>query len=280
MSGIGSQIIGKSKQTDQLRKLIVRLAASTKNVAIIGESGSGKTTIAALLGAARGFTTIFLSHQQSESELNVALSSITNESVLFENIEKAGFQIQEIVCRFMGAKGKNVRIIATLSATPDQLLQERTIIDGLAASLKQFESIAIRPLREHPEDILLLVRHFGGGLTIDINTIDALVNHPWPGNISQLRSIVERCVSAVSDNKFELPPEFVDERTELARTVGGLMGSDKVVLDKSLDAMEGTIIRRALERFGFNESLAAQFLGMSDQVFVQKLRRLITIPQR
>jgi DNA-binding NtrC family response regulator len=279
MSG-GFQIIGKSKQTEQLRKLIARLAASKTSVTIAGESGSGKTTVASMIGSSRGFTTISLSHQQKEDELKAVLSSIATETVLIENIEDAGFRNQSVICTFLERDCTNVQVLVTLSAAPRELLKQQRISDNLASHLKRFETVAISPLREHPEDIPFLVRHFGEGLTIDINTIDSLVNHPWPGNISQLRSIVERCVSAGEGNKFELPPEFVDERTELAKTVSGLLGRDKVVLDKSLDAMEGTLIRRALERFGFNESLAAQFLGMTDQVFLQKLRRLVISHQR
>jgi DNA-binding NtrC family response regulator len=56
--------------------------------------------------------------------------------------------------------------------------------------------------------------------------------------------------------------------------VSGLMESQKPVLDKSLDVIENAIIRRTLERFGFNESKAAQFLGMTEHSFGQKIMRL------
>jgi DNA-binding NtrC family response regulator len=52
------------------------------------------------------------------------------------------------------------------------------------------------------------------------------------------------------------------------------MGNAKPQLDKSLDAIEGTIIRRVLDRFGQDEKRAAEFLGMTQQVFGQKMKQI------
>ncbi len=265
--------IGKSKHAEQLRKLIATLAASRKDALIVGEAGTGKSTVADHIAGGE-LLAIFDLVAQHELELQTALSNISSGSVLFENLQEAGFRVQNAVLTFIEHRPKNVRIMATLSTATKELLLLRKLSESLCARINGFEQIEIRPLRERPEDIPLLVKHFARGLTIDINTLDTLVNLQWKGNIRQLKSVIEQCISGATDGKFVLPDELVDERTEVAKMVSGLMESQKSVLDKSLDVMENTIIRRTLERFGFDESQSAEFLGMTEQTFGQKLKRL------
>jgi DNA-binding NtrC family response regulator len=266
-------IVGKSKHVEQLRKLIAKLAASRKDALIIGEAGVGKSTAACLIASLETPITFGLACHD-EMELQTALAAITNGTVLFEDLDEAGFRNQEIVMGFVATRPKAVRVMATVSMPTEELLLQRKLTENLSATLISFEKVEIRPLRERPEDIPLFVKHFANGLIIDINTLDTLVKLPWNENVRQLKSIVERCISSAQDGKFVLPEELVDERTDVAKMVSGLMESQKPVLDKSLDVIENAIIRRTLERFGFSESKAAQFLGMTDHAFVQKIRRL------
>jgi len=71
-----------------------------------------------------------------------------------------------------------------------------------------------------------------------------------------------------------LPPELVDEKTEVVKMINNIMAGQEFVLDKSLDVIEKGIIERSLEKFGFNQSKAAAFLGMTEQTFRYKLKRL------
>ena len=71
-----------------------------------------------------------------------------------------------------------------------------------------------------------------------------------------------------------LPPELVDEKTEVVKMINNIMAGQEFVLDKSLDVIEKGIIERSLDKFGFNQSKAAQFLGMTEQTFRYKLKRL------
>jgi len=267
------QIVGKSKHVEQLRKLIAKLSTSGKDTLIVGEPGVGKTTVASLV-ASLEIPTSFRLAGQDELELQTSLAAISSGTVLFEDVDQAGFRNQEIVLEFIATRPKAVRVISTVCLPTKELLSQRKLTENLCARLNGFEMVEIRPLRERPEDIPLLVKHFANGLVIDINTLETLVKLPWNENIRQLKSVIDRCVSSAQDGKFMLPEEFVDERTEVAKMVSGLMEGQRPVLDKSLDVIENTIIRRTLERFGFNESKAAQFLGLTDHVFGQKVERL------
>jgi DNA-binding NtrC family response regulator len=77
-----------------------------------------------------------------------------------------------------------------------------------------------------------------------------------------------------NEGRFMLPPELVDEKTEVVKMINNIMAGQEFILDKSLDVIEKGIIERSLEKFGFNQSKAAQFLGMTEQTFRYKLKRL------
>lgn len=266
-------IIGKSKHVERLRKLVAKLAANRKDVLVVGEAGVGKTTIASSIAASERTILCHLANI-GDSALEKLLSEAMNGTVLIEELEHASFRVQELIARFVASHPMGVRVIVTTRCSLEKLLLQRKLVDNLHIHLAQFEEVGILPLRERPEDIPLFVKHFAHGLAIDINNLEALVKFPWEENVRQLKSVVDRCISSAVDGRFELPEELVDERTEVAKMVGELMEGQKPILDKSLDLIEGTIISRTLERFGFNEPKAAQFLGMTEQVFGQKLKRL------
>ena len=92
-------------------------------------------------------------------------------TVLIEEIEEASFRNQMKILTFINERKTrriggdtqepvNIRLIVTLKADPAELLEKRKLLEDLYAKLLEFEKIEIPPLRERPEDIPLLVRHF------------------------------------------------------------------------------------------------------------------------
>jgi DNA-binding NtrC family response regulator len=272
-------IAGKSKHVEQLRKLVAKLCSNRRDVLVVGESGVGKTTIATIL-AGNDVLHVFDVASEQEESLQAKLSGLSNGTILFERMEEAAYRVQDAIMAFLERRPQGVRAVVTACASTKVLVANRKLTENLCARINGFERIEILPLRERREDIPQLVKQLANGLTIDINTLDTLVNLPWRENIRELKSVIEKCLSTSSDGRFVLPEELVDERTEVAKMVTGLMESQRPVLDKSLDVIENKIIRRTLERFGFNEAKAAQFLGMSENVFGQKLRKLATIEMK
>jgi DNA-binding NtrC family response regulator len=215
-------------------------------------------------------------------------------TVLIEEIEEASFRNQMKILNFIneritrrigGEKNESVdiRLIMTMKASPAELLEKRKLLEDLYGKILEFEQIEIPPLRTRPEDIPLLVKHFTseickelgiGDLIIDINAIDVLVRQPWRENIRELKAVVDKCVLFSNEGRFMLPPELVDEKTEVVKMINNIMAGQEFVLDKSLDIIEKGIIERSLEKFGFNQSKAATFLGMTEQTFRYKLKRL------
>jgi len=111
-------------------------------------------------------------------------------------------------------------------------------------------------------------------LVIDINAVDVLMRQPWRENIRELKSVIDKCVLYAHDGQLNLPPELVDEKSEVAKMLANISAGQEFILDRSLDVIEKGIIDRSLEKFGFNQSRAAQFLGMTEQTFRYKLKRL------
>ena len=319
-------IIGKSKAVEQLLKQVHRLAKTRTDVIIIGESGVGKGAIAKNICSfevpegqtALPFTSINLSvldDKELESVLfgydrgveglpyttKRGLFEIANGgTVLIEEIEEASFRNQMKILSFMNERtsrrlGGNrsepvdIRLIITLKEDPKALIEKRKLLEDLYNRIHNFERIEITPLRDRPEDIPLLVKHFANELcaeigvaelAIDINAIDVLVRQTWKENIRELKAVVDKSVLFSNSGRFMLPPELVDEKTEVVKMINNIMSGQDFVLDKSLDAIEKGIIERSLQKFGFNQSKAAGFLGMTEQTLRYKLKRLNIVSSR
>ncbi len=215
-------------------------------------------------------------------------------TVLIEELEEASFRNQMKILNFINERktrriggdtneAVDIRLIVTLKEDAATLVDKRKLLPELFSKIQEFERVEVAPLRSRPEDIPILVKHFAGELckelgigelVIDINAIDVLVRQPWRENIRELKAVVDKCVLFSHEGRFMLPPELVDEKTEVVKMINNIMAGQEFVLDKSLDVIEKGIIERALERFGFNQSKAAGFLGMTEQTFRYKLKRL------
>ncbi|MBI4547498.1 MAG: sigma-54-dependent Fis family transcriptional regulator [Ignavibacteriae bacterium] len=312
-------IIGKSKVVDNLLKQIQRLAKMRKDVLIVGEAGVGKGAVAKniySLGKSPNSTSPFMSINLSvldDKELEAILFGYDRGvegmpyttkkglfeiahggTVLVEELEEASFRNQMKILAFInertarrigGTRSEpvDIRLIVTLKEDPKALVEKRKLLEDLFNRIAEFERIEIQPLRQRPEDIPLLVKHFTselcreigvGELVIDINAIDVLVRQPWKENIRELKAVVDKSVLFSNGGRFMLPPELVDEKTEVIKMINNIATGQDFVLDKSLDAIEKGIIERALQKFGFNQSKAASFLGMTEQTLRYKLKRL------
>jgi DNA-binding NtrC family response regulator len=317
--GMEYPIIGKSKAVDQLIKQISSLAKSRRDIIIIGEAGVGKGAVAKNIysvGKAEGEHKPFMSINLSvldDKELEAVLFGydkggeglpystkrglfeIANGgTVLIEEIEEASFRNQMKILSFLNERAArrigsmksepvDIQLIVTVKEDPRELIEKRKLMEELYNKLSEFERITIPPLREHPEDIPLIVKHFSGDLcrelgigelVIDINAIDVLVHQTWRENIRELKAVVDKSVLFSNSGHFMLPPELVDEKTEVVKMINNIASGQDFILDRSLDAIEKGIIERALQRFGFNQSRAATFLGMTEQTLRYKLKRL------
>jgi DNA-binding NtrC family response regulator len=165
----------------------------------------------------------------------------------------------------------NVRILsATNSNLPEEVSSGRFRQD-LLFRLNTIE-IALPPLRSRREDIPALAHHFlrqhaqryRKNLTgFDPAAMQALLDHPWPGNIRELDHAVERGVLMASGSLIRLGELGLRiDRDQTSR-----------IEDMSLEEVEGFLIKKAMGRFDGNVSQAAKALGLSRSALYRRLQR-------
>ncbi len=107
----------------------------------------------------------------------------------------------------------DVRVVAATNANLEQMVQEKKFRSDLYYRLNVFP-ISVPPLRERPEDIPLLVHFFANKFaqqmkrrieSVPKETMAALVNYHWPGNIRELQNFIERGVILSRGSTLEIP---------------------------------------------------------------------------
>ena len=163
----------------------------------------------------------------------------------------------------------NVRVIAATNRELRQAMERGDFREDLYYRLQVF-GIRLPPLRERPEDILPLSavfledigRSFGrppAGMTKE--TKDALLAYAWPGNVRQLRNVLERA-AIVCDGGL-IAPEH------LSLDIDVRVGSGST----NVRVVERALIERVLEETAGNKSLAARRLGLTRKQLYVRLRQ-------
>jgi DNA-binding NtrC family response regulator len=148
--------------------------------------------------------------------------------------------------------------------------------------------ITLPALKDRLEDIPLLLIHFLSDLArqynrpmpeIDGNVHEFLAEQPWPGNVRQLRHVVERAF-VFSENGRLRVSDFLQNSKPIARDVecprpGSLnRPQGDVPLRQTLGKLENDVIRDALVRFKGNKKKASEYLGISRSYLYKKLEEL------
>jgi DNA-binding NtrC family response regulator len=170
----------------------------------------------------------------------------------------------------------NVRILAASNRNLDDALREGKFREDLYYRLNVFR-IDLPPLRERTDDIPVLVEHFVREFSeqrakplvgVDHECLEILNSYRWPGNIRQLRNVIERA-SIVSAGPLltanDLPPEL-RKATSNSLSVELKVGS-------SLEEAERRLIVKTLEFVAGNKVRAAEILGISTKTLYNRLEQ-------
>lgn len=179
----------------------------------------------------------------------------------------------------------DVQVVAATNADLPDLVAEGRFREDLYYRLKVTE-IHLPPLREHAEDIPLLVEHFlrtlgapRGVEEISPAATDALSRHRWPGNVRELRNVMEAAALHASLRRAprielaDLPQELRSTNRGGARLPTRAPGP--IPLEEALARAELEQAELALQKTGGKKSEAYQLLGLNDRfVFTRRLKRL------
>jgi len=179
----------------------------------------------------------------------------------------------------------DVRIIAATNKDLEKMVREKTFREDLYYRISVFP-IRIPPLRERRSDIPLLSHYFINEFsttfgrrppTMSDKVMEMLSNHPWKGNIRELRNVLERAMILAKGDKITSRHVVLHESHDKPL---GELDLDQIVklliLDHrvGLEEMEKRCINFALEFAGNNVSKAARLLGLSRATLRYRLDKL------
>jgi two-component system response regulator HydG len=171
----------------------------------------------------------------------------------------------------------DVRIISATNSDLSQRVKDKEFREDLYFRIKG-ATIDISPLRSRREDIPLLIDHFIKlanethntkikGITPEARRV--LMGSPWPGNVRQLRNVIENMVVLGSGDRLgteDLPPEIYSPAEEVAsEQMAQLAGI-------SLQDAEKQLICNTLKMVGGNREQAAKILGIGERTLYRKIK--------
>jgi len=300
----GIQFILASPIMHKFMAMVDRIASHTETVLVTGETGTGKELIARSVHESShrrsrpwiDINCAALPENLVESELfgyekgafsgadssKPGLFELADRGTLFlDEIGELQLQTQVKLLRVLdgqpfyrlGGHRKikvDVRIVAATNQDLESAVRDGRFRKDLFHRLGQLQ-LRVPPLRERPEDIVALAEHFlrlkASGKNFSSEAISALLSHPWPGNIRELRNLVAKVAmeSFASEVDFaKVTAAISGEPTALRQTASVPAGN--------LESMEEQMIIKALERTGGQRALAAEQLGISRRTLSRKLK--------
>lgn len=301
------EIIGKSKVMQEIFYIMEMVAESNANVLITGESGTGKELVARAihrksLRNEKPFvivdcTTIPENLLESElfghekgaftgaTERKIGLIELANEGTVFlDEIGELPMSLQKKLLRFLQEKEiqriggtqrikVDVRVISATNRDLEKAVAEGTFREDLFWRLNVVR-INLPPLRERKEDIPLLVNHFLHKFSKENNkpipqlepeVMDAIISYDWRGNVRELANVIERSVVLSPSGLISL--KYLPKRIQ---EVTGWTDSSNNSLN--LMEIEKSVILKALNSTGWNQTKAAEILGISRKQLRTKMK--------
>ncbi len=296
------ELIGQSAAMQRVFEAIETVGPTEATVLITGESGTGKELVArAIHGASpRRYHPLVVIHCGALTETLLESELFGHEKGAFTGAQyrkKGKFEIAEGGTVFLDEIGDislktqtdllrvlqeheitrvggnqpirvDFRCVAATNKNLESLVEDGKFRADLYYRLNVFR-VEIPPLREHREDIPLLVDHFVRRFSLQMNkrvtrvapeAMSLLQQYDWPGNVRELENAVERAMVVVQE------PELREEDFTLK-----LRGHESA--PRTLEEIERLHILKVLEECGGNQTRAAEALDIDRVTLYNKLKR-------
>ena len=308
-------IVGISREMEQVFAIVRKVADTEATVLISGESGTGKELVARAIHS--------LSSRRTSPFVPINCAAIPRdllESELFGHVkgaftgavrDKLGkFQsadggtlfldevgdlpidlqpkllraLQERVVEPVGgstAQKLDVRVVAATNVDLEAAIADGNFRDDLYYRLSIIP-IHLPPLRERTDDILLLIKHFtakhgGVGVTFTPEALEVMKGYSWPGNVRELENTIERLLIMRNLDMIGVADLPVKIRGVKKRHEGGVVNLPPE--GYSLEQLEREIVVEALDRNDWNQTAAARFLRIPRHTLIYRMEKYNITPQ-
>jgi len=315
------EFTGNSSAINQVRATLKRVANTGSRLLISGPAGAGKEVAARLLHSwsprsDHAFVTVNsarITPERFEQELfgeesggklvRAGLLELADGGTLYlDEVADMPLSTQARILRvlteqsFVRVGGNrqirvDVRVVSSTARDLEIEISERRFREDLFYRLNVVP-VTIPSLAERRDDIPALVDHFFARFAADqgvsppevaAEAMAALQSYEWPGNVRQLRNLVERTIILTPREKLEriesdmLPGELLGGRINGGSGLSALMG---VPLREARENFEREYLRVQIRRFSGNISRTAAFIGMERSALHRKLKLLGMVDRR
>ncbi len=293
-------------------KLVERVADTPARVLIEGETGTGKGLLARAIHrtsprADEPFVQVncaALPEPLLESELfghvqGAFTGAVKAKRGLFETAGEGTIFLDEVDKTSITLQGKllhvldrqevrpvgdtawrqvSCRVVAATNVSLFEKIEKGEFLEDLYYRLNEF-SLTVPPLRERPDDIMLLARHFMALASermgkfpsgIDPELEERLVERPWPGNVRELEKTIERLVVLSEDGRPLTVDLLPTPPKRSARRVQDELGVP--TLKAAVQQLEARMIGDTLRGHGYNKLRTSKTLKISYPTLLKKIR--------
>ncbi len=283
-SSMFEEIVGTSRALRTALARIAKVAPTDSTVLITGETGTGKELVARAIHkrssrALRPFISVncaaipkdLIASELFGHEKGAFTGALQRRVGRFEQAEGGTIFLDEIgelpaetqvallrvlqEREFQRVGGTctiptNVRVIAATHRDLPAAIDDGTFRSDLFYRINVFP-VELPPLRERPEDVLLLVQYFIDrfaskmGKTIrriQRRTMDRLQSYPWPGNIRELQNVIERSMIVCDSEDFSVDESWLSHESRTARPLADEIATqEKQMIESALAEAKGRV---------------------------------------
>lgn len=302
-------IVGESEKIKQLIAIIKAAASTNASVLVNGESGSGKEMVARALHKLSGrsgqlvvFDASVTNPEMIRNDLfghvkgaftgangarKGAFREANNGTLFIDEIGELPLDMQPRLLRVLEnrevtpvgsdkAERVDVRVVAATHRNLNEMVSEDLFRADLFHRLSVIP-IHVPPLREIIDDIPVLVDHFMDSLglkgVITNSALDMMQEYNWPGNMRELRNVLERACALSQNNQItagDLHLNVNDQDKQQAKSKP--TNNMQVTNHKELKDIERQMMIDALNNSNNNKTEAARSLNMSLSTFKRRLK--------
>jgi len=269
-------LVGPSAAMAHLWSQIRRVAPYFRTALLLGERGAGTEAVAQALHSLSPFAKsafVEMTTQDIETRLtSAAMMKLAGDTLFLPEVERLSASAQRSILRLMRMrKSKQVCVIASATGDLKPLVSAGQFSGVLAQALSGLH-LAVVPLRERREDLPSLIEHLlqheAKARGVDVpqiagDTLAKLIEHPWPGNLTQLQAVL-RELRLQPGVDIDTLASTSHRDAEPPAVACRLLKLDEVVQEH---------IRTVLLRCNGNKLKAAEVLGISRSTLYRMLEQ-------